>query len=70
MAVEEVKQVVGRALLDAGFRTTLLSDPASALAEYDLTEEEFEAFRHLTAERLHAVQTSVFEGLRGGKNQR
>ncbi|HZS02812.1 MAG TPA: Os1348 family NHLP clan protein [Chloroflexota bacterium] len=37
---ETLRQVIERASTDAAFRARLQSDPASALAGYDLTPEE------------------------------
>lgn len=48
--------VLERAMQEPEFRALLASDPAAALAPYDLTEEERGAFRPSTArtERLEA----------------
>ena len=47
-------EIVDRAMSDATFRALLLSDPAKALADYDLTPEERAMFQSGTAraERL------------------
>ena len=47
-------QIVDRAMSDATFRALLLNDPATALADYDLTPEERAMFQSGTAkaERL------------------
>lgn len=37
-------EILERAMIDAGFRSLLASDPVAALAEYDLTPEERAAF--------------------------
>ena len=54
MSTEAVKEILGRAVVDETFRTQLLEETDEALEGYDLTEEEREAFEHLSAE--------VFEG--------
>jgi len=40
MSQEQLKAVIGRAINDSAFRELLTSDPARALAEYDLSEDE------------------------------
>ena len=47
-------EILERAMIDAAFRSLLASDPAAALADYDLTPEERAAFHTGTvkAERL------------------
>jgi hypothetical protein len=54
MSQEARDAIVDRALSDAKFRALLMSDPASALASYDLTPEERAMFQSGTAraERL------------------
>src|SRR5687768_11207254 len=65
MSVEHVKQVVGRALMDANFRANLFSNPSHALDGYSLSGEEFEALSHLTPDKLLQMQVSLGEGLAG-----
>ena len=54
MSQEARDAIVDRAMSDAAFRAQLLSDPATALAEYDLTPEERAMFQSsdAKAERL------------------
>jgi len=54
MSQEARDAIVDRAMSDAAFRALLLSDPAAALAEYDLTPEERAMFQSsgAKAERL------------------
>ena len=54
MSQEARDAIVDRAMSDAKFRALLLSDPAAALASYDLTAEERGMFQSGTArvERL------------------
>ena len=40
MSAEDVKQIIGRAVLDAEFREMLFSDTDTALEDYDRSEEE------------------------------
>lgn len=44
MSQATVKQLIGRLMSDAAFRGALAADPASALAGFDLTNAEREAF--------------------------
>ena len=54
MSQEAREAIVDRAMSDAKFRALLMSDPAAALASYDLTPEERAMFQSGTAraERL------------------
>jgi len=54
MSQEARDAIVDRAMSDAKFRALLMSDPAAALASYDLTPEERAMFQSGTAraERL------------------
>lgn len=54
MSQEARDAIVDRAMSDAPFRALLMSDPAAALASYDLTPEERAMFQSGTArtERL------------------
>lgn len=45
MSAEDVKHIIGRAVLEAEYRELLFSDPDAALEGYDLTEEEREALK-------------------------
>lgn len=40
MSAEQVQTIIDRAIADAAFREQLARDPATALAEYDLTADE------------------------------
>ncbi|MBI2323508.1 MAG: hypothetical protein HYU87_00885 [Chloroflexi bacterium] len=54
MSAEQVQAIVDRAIAEAPFRELLSRDPATALAEYDLTPDERARFGSGTAraERL------------------
>ena len=54
MSANAVQTIIRRAVSDANFRAVLVSDPNTALAEYDLTSEE--------RERLVRLDSSVFDG--------
>jgi hypothetical protein len=40
MSQEQLKEIIGRAINDSAFRELLASDLDSALASYDLTDDE------------------------------
>ena len=54
MTQEAREAIIERAMSDAAFRTLLVSDPAAALASYDLSPEERAMFQSggARAERL------------------
>jgi hypothetical protein len=54
MSREALEAVIGRAILDAGFRLALFADPDAMLTPYELTEGEVAALKTLDAESLDA----------------
>jgi hypothetical protein len=59
-------RVVGRCVRDAAFAASVLEDPESALAEYELNEDELDDFRSLkarhreeAAEAWHAIRSGM-----------
>ncbi|HLH26367.1 MAG TPA: Os1348 family NHLP clan protein [Chloroflexota bacterium] len=52
---EALNQVIERASTDAAFRARLQSDPAGALAGYDLTPDEHAALRSGDSATLHTL---------------
>ncbi len=52
MSMTSARKVVGRAVLDAGFRASLFNSPAKALEGYDLTADEFAALCAIPADIL------------------
>ncbi len=50
MSHEAVQAVLERTLSDEAFRARLFSEPDTALATYDLSEDEAEALRSLTVD--------------------
>ncbi|NJM05673.1 Franean1_4349 family RiPP [Candidatus Gracilibacteria bacterium] len=61
MSSEALQQVIGRAVVDAGFRQQLIDSARSACAEYDLTEDELNALEALDAESLKSFVGSLDE---------
>lgn len=59
MSQESVSQVIGRAVVDDGFRTLLFSNPDQALQGYDLTGAELEALKNLKQEDLEDFSTKL-----------
>ncbi len=47
---EALDQVVSKAVQDEAFRQLLLDDPATALADYEVTSEERQMLEQLTAD--------------------
>ncbi len=55
MAYAELEEVVGRAIIDRGFRVDLLNGPrASALARFNLSPEEKQVLMSIRAESLES----------------
>ena len=52
MSLDDVKQVIGRAVLDADFREVLFSNPETALEDYDLSEEERAGLKNIKREKF------------------
>ncbi|MBN1146601.1 MAG: Franean1_4349 family RiPP [Anaerolineales bacterium] len=61
MSKEAVETVIGKALLDEGFREALLADPGQALAGFDLTKVEIDGLKRLDGETLDALARSLDE---------
>jgi hypothetical protein len=59
MSQESVSQVIGRAVVDDGFRNLLFSNPDQALQGYDLTGDEVEALKDLKQEDLEDFSTKL-----------
>ena len=61
-------QVVGRCVRDADFACDVLEDPETALAEYELNEDEMDDFRSL--KRRHRDEADmVWSAIRKGLQQ-
>jgi len=54
MSWQALEAVIGRAILDEGFRSALFEDPEAALVEYELTESEVAALKAVDAESVDA----------------
>ena len=61
MSAEDVKQVIGRAVLDAEYREMLFSDPDSALEDYDLTKEELAGLKNIEREKFDTMAGALEE---------
>ena len=57
----DLEAVIGRAVLDEAFRHLLFADPDTALASYELTEDELAALKRVDAESMDASAT-VLDG--------
>lgn len=58
MSAEQLQTIIDRAIADAAFREQLARDPATALAEYELTDEERSRFGSGTA-RVEPLEPRV-----------
>ncbi len=54
-----VEQVIGKLLIEPQFRKALASNAAQALAEFDLTPEERDAFSRLDPECFEVVANDL-----------
>ena len=69
MARPGIRELIGRAMIDEGFLTDLVRDPAPILAEYDLTADERAAIMQAVArtgkasdsEKVRALQTMMMK---------
>lgn len=61
MSLEDVKQVIGRAVLDAEFRNQLFSDPENSLEDYDLTDEERAGLKNIERDKFDAMASALEE---------
>jgi hypothetical protein len=55
MSQEAVEAVIGKALLNAKFRTALLANPDQALAVFDLSRAEIAKLKRLDVETLDVL---------------
>jgi len=55
MSQEAVEAVIGKALLNAKFRTALLANPDQALAVFDLSRAEITKLKRLDVETLDVL---------------
>jgi len=61
MSVEHVQRIVGRAVTEPEYRALLFSDPATAVAGYELTGEEILALKGLVPESFDALASELEE---------
>lgn len=59
MSLEQVKQVIGRAVLDPQFRERLLNQPDQVMQGYDLTGEEQAALQEITPEQFDQLAAQI-----------
>jgi len=65
MSQATLQQLISKLMSDAGFRSAVGTDPASALAGYDLTDAEREAFMRVDMSSFD----STASGLDGRTNK-
>ncbi len=53
MARQDIERLIGRAVLDAGFRERLFADPEKAIREagFDLSDEEMAALKEVDPQK-------------------
>ncbi len=61
MSWQAINDILGRALLDQHFASTLLTDPLSAVREggFDLTSEELDVLLNVKAENIIALSNML-----------
>jgi len=59
MPANDVQRIIGRAATDSQFRQDLLTNAQTALADYDLTEEEKGILTNLDNEKLMVFSKSL-----------
>ena len=67
MSMEQVSQIIGRALLDDGFREQLMNAPDQVLGAFDLSAQEVEALKQLNAEQFQQLNEAFQARLGGGE---
>jgi hypothetical protein len=55
MSRKYFEAIIGKAIMDPGFRNTLLADPDQALAGYELTEQEECLLKCIDSETIDAM---------------
>ena len=68
MSKVTVEQLIGKLLIDAAFRNTVVAGPASALAGYDLTDEERDAFTRIDTSSFDAAASHLDQRLSKATN--
>jgi len=61
MSQEDVKLVIGRAVMESDFRELLFSDPDKAVEDYELTEDEIVKLKGIDREKFDNVATGLEE---------
>ena len=66
MSQKAVEQIVGRMLLDRDFRKQMAVDIDTALASYELTEDEIKGLRNMDLNDFHQTVTGLDERVSKG----
>jgi hypothetical protein len=59
MSIEAVESVIGKAILDAEFRTQLFAEPDKVLARFDLTDAEKAQLKSVNRETLNVLGSAL-----------
>ena len=66
MSAEQVKDIIGKAVVEADYRKLLFSQPEKALEGYDLTEEERASLLALEEDAFDAFASELEERVSKG----
>ena len=61
MSTENVQNIIGRAIVEAEYRSLLFDNPEKALEGYELTEDETQSLKSLDKERFDEAASQVEE---------
>jgi hypothetical protein len=61
MSTENVQNIIGRAIVEAEYRSLLFDNPEKALEGYELTQDEAKSLKSLDRERFDEVASQVEE---------
>lgn len=61
MSEEQVRTIIGRAVIDADYREIFFNDPDTALAGYELTAEEAQSLKDIKREAFDEVAAELEE---------
>ncbi len=67
MAYDAFRQVIGRAILDQGFRQQLFSNLGQMVSGYNLTPQEIDALRQITPQQLDGLSQFIRNNLGGAE---
>ncbi len=66
MSQKAVEQILGKMLLDRGFRSQMASEIDKALAGFELTEDELKGLKNMDLKDFHQTITGLDERVSKG----